>query len=724
MRFLDLKAKFAIVAGAMILTVAVIITTFLTKQQERTIREELLARALALTENLAYNCQLPLAAENRTSLGRLAQGLLKQDEVSYVEFQSTTGEYLAREGNNSTGDPGVEDVRDVVEHGAGTRSAWVRTADGRTFVDVQTTVVVEGEDETSVENDILATNRQADVELGRVRVGLTTAPAQQRIAHLRRLAGLLGLAAAVLGSFIAAALIHVLTRPMSQLMEGNRRVARGDFSLRLEVRSGDEFGRLAGSYNQMADEIQRSHELADSYLASLRANAERLEEANRALQQSNAELAKASRMKSEFLAVMSHELRTPLNVIIGFSEVLLDEQFGKLNPKQARYADNVLSSGRHLLSLINDILDLSKVEAGRMKVAAEPFDLKHTIDEIHSLVRNLATRKDLEVKCAEAPALTPITDPKIFRQVMLNLLSNAIKFTPAGGKVEFGVRCIDGRALRSDAAARSLPPSRRLAIVPRPVLVVEVRDTGIGIAAEDHEKIFHAFQQVDASYARRQEGTGLGLALSRKLVTLLGGDIWFTSVPNEGTTFWFYVPFAWSEATESPSLGVAPLEHEPDAGDAKTAVRAPSRVGAGAGAGAGTGVGAGVGASTGDGSGDGDAAALRPAAHGEWPWGAPHAGDGETASDAVVTTPDDAEAAAAPDASSAVARRTAAASESPAGRPVTPSVASSSTPPGPRPAAAARETPTVAVADRRAAADRRSRGRRRSDDAGDAGGAS
>jgi signal transduction histidine kinase len=557
MKFLDLKAKFAIIAGTMILAVAVIITTFLTKQQERTIRAELLARAVALTENLAYNCQLPLAAENRTSLNRLALGVLKQDEVSYVDFQSTSGEYLAR-ASSGTEHQLVVDIRDVVEHGEHTRSAWVRTADGRTFVDVRATVVVAASDD---DTDILATRRTVDnVELGRVRVGLTTEPAQKRIAQARRLGGLLGLAIAVAGSILAAAFIHVLARPMAQLMEGNRRVARGDFSLRLEVRSSDEFGRLAGSYNQMADEIQRSRELADSYLASLRANAERLEEANRALQQSNLELAKASRMKSEFLAVMSHELRTPLNVIIGFSEVLLDQQFGALNAKQVRYADNVLSSGRHLLSLINDILDLSKVEAGRMKVAPEPFDLRQTLDEIHSLVRNLATRKDLQVHCGEAPAVTPVTDPKIFRQVMLNLLSNAIKFTPAGGQVEFAVRCLDGRTLRSDPAAQALPPSRRLAITPRQVLVVHVRDTGIGIAPEDHEKIFQAFQQVDASYARRQEGTGLGLALSRKLVTLLGGDIWFASVPNEGSTFWFYVPFQWSESTE-PALGDgAPLE--------------------------------------------------------------------------------------------------------------------------------------------------------------------
>ena len=607
---LDLKAKFALVAGAMILAVAIIITTFLTKQQERTIREELLARAVALTENLAYNCQLPLAAENRTSLAKLAKGLLAQDEVSYVEFQSTSGEVLAHEGRDGHDAKGIVDVRGIVQHDSGSRSSWVRTAGGHTFVDVRTTVVVAGE---SDESDILATrNTAADVELGRVRVGLTTEPAQIRIARVRRLAGLLGIAIAVAGSILAAAFIHVLTRPMAQLMEGNRRVARGDFSLRLEVRSRDEFGRLAGSYNQMADEIQRSRELADSYLASLRANAEHLEQANRALQQSNAELAKASRMKSEFLAVMSHELRTPLNVIIGFSEVLLDQQFGPLNAKQSRYTDNVLASGRHLLSLINDILDLSKVEAGRMKVAPEPFDLRQTLDEILSLVRNLASRKDLQVQCSDIPAVTPITDPKIFRQVMLNLLSNAIKFTPAGGRVEFAVRCLDGRALRSDAAASALPPQRRLAIVPRRVLVVEVRDTGIGIAPEDHEKIFQAFQQVDASYARRQEGTGLGLALSRKLVTLLGGDIWFTSEANAGSTFWFYVPFEWSASAEENADGALSLAHDFEragqfaAPDIVRLAAAPAHAATELAAGS---------------------VAATPSASGEWPWGKPGARD-------------------------------------------------------------------------------------------------
>lgn len=540
----NLKAKFAVVTAAMLLTVAGIITAFLTNQQEQTIREELLRRAVALTESLAYNCQLPLAVENKTSLRRLAQGLFKDGEIGYVLFQNTSGAVVYQCGVVTEGGLDIVQVKDTQQHTTGTRSTWIRSADARTYLDVQTPVLVE----TSDEEDILATRRNAEVTpLGLVRVGLTTAAAEKRIAHMQLLAGLIGVAIALAGSILAAGLIHVMTRPLSRLMEGNRRLARGDYTMRLEVRSRDEFGRLAGSYNQMVEEIQRSRELAESYLASLRANAERLEETNRALQHTNDELAKASRMKSEFLAVMSHELRTPLNVIIGFSEVLLDQKFGDMNSKQTRYANNILSSGRHLLSLINDILDLSKVEAGRMQVAPEPFDLRQCLEEIQSLVRNLSSKKGIEVKCADVPAVTPVTDQKLFKQVMLNLLSNAIKFTPENGSVRLGIRCLDGKLLRADAATRLLPAPRRKAIVPRRVLIVEVRDTGVGIDPEDHSKLFQAFQQLDASYARKQEGTGLGLALTRRIVVLLGGDIWFESVRGQGSTFWFYVPFELSE---------------------------------------------------------------------------------------------------------------------------------------------------------------------------------
>jgi len=527
----NLKAKFAATTGVMILAATMIITSFLTHRQERTIRSELQIRAETLTENLAYNCQLPLVTENEMALRRLAAGLLKGKEVAYVQFEDANGRVLVHVGETLeqvAGDPeGLEPW--TLEQG--TRSTWIGAPGGPHYLDVLAPVVLEansGDDNTQWKKV-----SDEDELLGQVHVGMTTVAAEQRVAEMRSQATMLGLLIALVSSLVAAVVIHMMTRPLSQLMEGNRRVARGDFSMRLKVRTSDEFERVAESWNQMADEIQRSRELADRYLESLRENADELEEVNRSLKRSNAEIAKVSQMKSEFLAVMSHELRTPLNGIIGFSEVLLDEKFGKLNIKQKRFAENTRSCGRHLLSLINDILDLS-----------EPFDLPTALEEIQNLVRGVAQKKGVEVRCAEIPVVQPDTDAKLFRQVMFNLLSNAIKFTPAGGSVDVRVRCLTAEELRNEPVTRAMPQGGRDDIPEGELMLIEVQDTGIGVAPEDYDKLFVAFQQVDTSYARRQEGTGLGLALTRKIVRLLRGDIWFTSHEGEGSCFLFYLPLS------------------------------------------------------------------------------------------------------------------------------------------------------------------------------------
>jgi signal transduction histidine kinase/putative methionine-R-sulfoxide reductase with GAF domain len=226
----------------------------------------------------------------------------------------------------------------------------------------------------------------------------------------------------------------------------------------------------------------------------------------------------ASQHKSEFLANMSHELRTPLNAIIGFSEVLTDRMFGELNEKQEEYLKDIYASGTHLLSLINDILDLSKIEAGRMELELTDFDLPTALDNALMLVRERAQRRSLTLhKDVDAGVGQIQGDERKIRQVVLNLLSNAIKFTPEGGRIE-------------------------LAAVPKDGLVeVSVIDTGIGIAAEDHEKVFEEFRQVGAA-DKKAEGTGLGLTLCRKFIELHGGRIWVQSQVGVGSTFTFRIP--------------------------------------------------------------------------------------------------------------------------------------------------------------------------------------
>jgi signal transduction histidine kinase len=230
------------------------------------------------------------------------------------------------------------------------------------------------------------------------------------------------------------------------------------------------------------------------------------------------QLEAASRHKSEFLANMSHELRTPLNAIIGFSEVLNERMFGELNDKQAEYLKDIHASGTHLLSLINDILDLSKVEAGRMELELSSFSLPAAVESALTLVRERATRRGVSLRAAIHPAIGEMSgDERKIRQVLLNLLSNAIKFTPEGGRIEVTAAPENG------------------------AVDVSVSDTGVGIAPEDHEAVFEEFRQVGES-AAKQEGTGLGLALCRKFVELHGGKIWVTSALGAGSTFTFRLP--------------------------------------------------------------------------------------------------------------------------------------------------------------------------------------
>jgi len=267
-----------------------------------------------------------------------------------------------------------------------------------------------------------------------------------------------------------------------------KEITAGDFTGRVEIPNRDELGTLARNLNRMSVELGRLY----------------------------GEVEAASRHKSEFLANMSHELRTPLNAIIGFSEVLLERMFGELNPKQEEYLNDVLASGRHLLSLINDILDLSKVEAGKMELEPSTFNLPASLEGCLTLVRERATRHGIELSLTlDEHVGDVVADERKVRQVVLNLLSNAVKFTPEGGRV-----------------AVDLAQGERQ-------VRIAVSDTGVGIAPEDQAAVFEEFRQVGGDSARKSEGTGLGLALARKFVELHGGTIWVASEVGKGSTFTF-----------------------------------------------------------------------------------------------------------------------------------------------------------------------------------------
>jgi len=237
------------------------------------------------------------------------------------------------------------------------------------------------------------------------------------------------------------------------------------------------------------------------------------------IQEKSRQLEIAGKHKSEFLANMSHELRTPLNAIIGFSEVLLEKMFGEMNEKQEDYLKDIHSSGQHLLSLINDILDLAKVEAGRMELNLATFDLPAAIDNALTLIRERALRHGIALAAEVDPQLGALNaDERKLKQILLNLLSNAVKFTPEGGRITVGARPLGG------------------------MVEIAVTDTGVGIAAADHAAVFEEFKQVGTDYTRKAEGTGLGLALTRKFVELHGGGMRLESELGRGSTFFFTLP--------------------------------------------------------------------------------------------------------------------------------------------------------------------------------------
>jgi two-component system, NtrC family, sensor kinase len=269
--------------------------------------------------------------------------------------------------------------------------------------------------------------------------------------------------------------------------------------------------RGAGRFEQATVELLQTF-AAQSVLAILNARL------FREIEEKSRQLEVASQHKSEFLANMSHELRTPLNAIIGFSEVLAEKMFGELNEKQEEYSQDIHASGQHLLSLINDILDLSKIEAGRMELELTDFDLPTAIENALMLVRERAGRRSLTLhKSVDVGVGQLRADERKIRQVVLNLLSNAIKFTPEGGRIEVAAVSRDGS------------------------VEVSISDTGVGIAPENQERVFEEFRQVGTA-EKKAEGTGLGLTLCRKFVELHGGRIWVKSQLGAGSTFTFTIP--------------------------------------------------------------------------------------------------------------------------------------------------------------------------------------
>lgn len=336
------------------------------------------------------------------------------------------------------------------------------------------------------------------------------------------------IAAGLLAGVVAILVFYIITHnfilsPINELRDVLTRVADGDLGERSTLKTGDEFEHLSTTLNDMLDRLRASQD-------DLRRANKLLDQKLGEMAETNVALYEANRVKSEFLANVTHELRTPLTSIIGFAELLREGPAVEGNGKLARYAENILISGRILLEIINDLLDLAKIEAGRVELHLENVRLEELSATLIDFTRPLADKKQLELSLnADDELPVVVTDRGKLRQILFNLVSNAIKFTPEAGRITLRV-------------AREGPDHVRLS----------VSDTGPGIAPEHQAIIFDKFRQIDGSATREHPGTGLGLAIARELTYLLSGEIGVDSVPGYGATFWLKLPLVVAASRERP----------------------------------------------------------------------------------------------------------------------------------------------------------------------------
>jgi signal transduction histidine kinase len=309
-----------------------------------------------------------------------------------------------------------------------------------------------------------------------------------------------------------------ILRPIRQLRAIANNVADGNLEVRSSIKTGDEYQKLANAFNHMLDRLQAAQD-------KLRQANKQLDDKIAELSERNIDLFRANKVKGEFLANISHEFRTPLNAILGFAEIMREKPDLIKKDKGRRYAENIITSGNRLLTMINDLLNMAKTEAGKMEMHIEETSLRKLCKTVVGHFSALTKKKKIKVKLNVDKELPPmLTDAGKVEQILYNFLSNAVKYTPERGRIEICGRMTEDRTVR-----------------------LSVTDSGCGIAESDQKKIFDKFRQADGSITRQSTGTGLGLAISRELATLLAGTIGMESQPKKGSTFWLEIPISISK---------------------------------------------------------------------------------------------------------------------------------------------------------------------------------
>ncbi|HLB02148.1 MAG TPA: response regulator [Nitrospiria bacterium] len=568
--------KFTLMIGLMITIVGLSLAGYSHQTSGDVLRNELQARGRSLAVNLAFNSKFGVLSEDAVTLGNLLEGVIAEESVVYGRVYEAKGRLLAevyRDGEEYHREQKATESQSVDPFPLEPiiRNLNLNTPNGtKEYYKIMAPVLLRKTMTPGIDEDLAQTfgleqGQQGIVPIGFVEIGISPAQMYRRLSSLIWFNVAMTLGVVGLGILLSGVFVQRLLLPVKGMILTAQEIAHGNLYQRVRVLSGDEIGELARIFNQMAQSLlERDEQLRRQYgdlktsHASLSRVAAELEEykqeLERKVQERTQELAQknvlfqaameqaqeSDRLKTQFLANMSHELRTPLNAIIGFSQVMLEGIDGEISEIQRKDLTAIYNSGMHLLGLINDILDIAKIEAGRMELNLEMINLGEVIQSVMATSKALLKGKEIELKMEVAEGLPILRADKIrIRQIILNLVGNAAKFTTKG--------FISISAVEDHNTVK-----------------ISVTDTGLGIREKDIPRLFKEFGQLDASTTRNYGGTGLGLALVKRFVEMHGGRVWAESNFGVGSTFSFVLPLQQPTRPEPQEHSPIPIERPSD----------------------------------------------------------------------------------------------------------------------------------------------------------------
>lgn len=492
----SLKAQISLPIIVVALAITIITTAIYVSDeygQSTKLEEKFIGDTQQLAATLAYVVTPYLIQNNYVYMKKLVSVDLRHDHFQYVLITDDRNRILAHSANENIGGVFAAPAAQGTENG-GVGSVRRYNKNGKLHIDISEPV------------------KAGDLVIGAVWVGMSTELLEKEKTGTKRTIVafvLTALAIMILGVVSAILTAGRIAKPILLLKERAERIGQGDYGHELHLSRSDEIGELASSFDRM--------------IVDLRDSRIQLEKRTNELELRRQEAEAANKSKSDFLANMSHELRTPLNAIIGFSELMVRGMVGPLAETQKEYLSDILHSGRHLLSLINDILDLARIEAGKMECEPSEFNLADLVDRSLVLFHEKVLKHGIQLGVDVDREMPPVQgDERKIKQVIFNLFSNAVKFTPDGGSVTIRTRTVnEGGVAYAEVA---------------------VADNGIGISSADQKRLFQPFMQVDPQLTKKYEGTGLGLAISKNLVELHQGSLVVESRPGQGSTFTVKIP--------------------------------------------------------------------------------------------------------------------------------------------------------------------------------------